>query len=154
MVDWSDSLFKRAYKRYSLGDSRSAYEWFLRGANSGNSDCMIWVGFLIGDGVIADEHHQNEIWWYKRAWSKGNLLAPNNLAVVYKSLRNFGKAQYWYQVAIATGDGDAKVELAKLYIAYNTKFDVSLGLLKSALDDKYITEQSIEDARALLDRYS
>ena len=154
MSRWTESFFKKAYEFYRKGMLERSFEWFLRGANAGDASCMIWVGILYGDGVKEDNQNNNEILWYKCAWKKGDLAAPNNIAIVYKNQKRHSIAERWFKVAIQAGDGDANLELAKMLIRIGRNRNEIHKYLTATIHSKYVTENSVEESQRLLDKYA
>ena len=154
MSRWTDSIFNKAYRFYEKGLPEKAFEWFLKGAKAGDTSCMIWVGLLYGDGVKADARNQKEIAWYKRAWKKGASTALLNLAIVYRNQKRFSKAERCFKTAIQDGDGDANLELAKMYISIGRPKKEIENYLAATIDSDYVTEYSIEEAHGLLGKYA
>lgn len=146
-----DEIFDEAYALYEKGMLEEAFNLFLRGAESGNTSCMIWVGVLYGDGVRKDTQNKEEISWYQRAWNKGELSAANNLAIVYKNQKHYTEAEHWFTKAIQAGDGDANLELAKMLITIGREAKEICGYLTATIESNYATEASIEEAQTLLE---
>ncbi|MGI0118261.1 tetratricopeptide repeat protein [Zooshikella sp. RANM57] len=152
MSHWTELIFSKAYKYYHVGRVADSFNWFVKGALAGNTSCMIWVGVLYGDGIKPDFRNQKEIKWYKKAWKKGELSSANNLAIVYKNQRKYGLAEKWFKLAIAKGDGDANLELAKLYIHLKADKGIIIQYLNETIESDYVTEASAEEASSLMDK--
>lgn len=151
MLHSTDGIFDKAYAFYEKGMLEEAFNSFLRGAESGDTSCMIWVGVLYGDGVKGDVQNKEEISWYERAWKKGELSAANNLAIVYKDKKHYSEAEYCFKKAIRSGDGDANLELAKMLIAIGRKNKEIHSYFTATIESNYVTEASIEEAQTLLE---
>jgi TPR repeat protein len=142
--------FDKAYQFYEKGMPEEAFSWFLKGAEAGDTSCMIWVGVLYGDGVKEDTKNKKEISWYERAWNNGELSAANNLAIVYKNKKHYSEAEHWFKEAICAGDGDANLELAKMLISLGREYKEVRSYLTATIESIYVTEGSIEEAQTLL----
>ncbi|MBN0986688.1 tetratricopeptide repeat protein [Amphritea pacifica] len=151
MFHSTDGIFDKAYAFYEKGMLEEAFDYFLRGAESGDTSCMIWVGVLYGDGVKEDAQNKEEISWYERAWKKGELSAANNLAIVYKNQKNYSDAECWFKKAIRGGDGDANLELAKMLIDVGRENKEIRSYLTATIESNYVTEASIDEAQTLLE---
>ena len=149
-----DSAFSIAYGYYESGDIDNAFINFQIGAGEGDTSCMVWLGILYGDGFKEDIGNKNEIFWYKKAWVKGDSAAPNNLAIVYKNQSKYIEAENWFKIAIENGDGDANLELAKLYISLGKESLLISKYLTNTINSSYVAEQSIEEARVLITEYT
>jgi TPR repeat protein len=150
MDQLTDGIFNKAYAFFEKGMQEEAFNWFLKGAESGDTSCMIWVGVLYGDGVKKDTQNKEEILWYEKAWNKGELSAANNLAIVYKNQSHYSEAEHWFKEAIRGGDGDANLEFAKMLIALGRENKEVCSYLTATIESNHVTEASIDEARTLL----
>lgn len=107
---------------------------------------MLNLGVMYGDRKDKKE----EIFWYKKAWSKGYLSAASNTAIAYKELKQYKKAEKWFALAINSGDGDANLELAKMYIRLGIKQLEIPRLLQETISSSCVTLASVEEAHWLL----
>ena len=144
----------RAYRLHETGQIEKAFEWLKKGAEAGNTSCMIWLGVLYGDGIGSDPHNKKEIFWYKKAWRKNDSSAPNNLAIVYKNQHKYDLAEKWFKIAIESGDGDANLELAKLYLIMRCPAELIKKYLRATINSRYVTGHSIEEAEKILNEYA
>jgi TPR repeat protein len=91
--------------------------------------------------------------WYKFALRQGNICAPNNIATIYRDSGNERRAMFWFRRAIASGDGDALVEVGRrLYkgIGVRCNVDQAVRHLRKAIASKNITQAGREEARELI----
>lgn len=123
MSDFTETIFIKASKYWDQGCDLKAFECFLEGAEAGNPGCMLNVGVMYGDGVVPDIENRHELFWYKKAWGEGETSSATNIAIVYKNQKQFKQAETWFQLAIDSGDGDANLELAKMYLSRNLNHD-------------------------------
>lgn len=151
MSHWTDGIFIKANALYEKGMHEKAFDWFLKGANAGNSSCMVWLGVLYGEGVKEDARNQKELTWYKRAWKRGDLIAPNNIAIVYKNQKRYLQAERWFKTAIQSGNGDANLELAKMLITIRRDNNEICKYLRATIESSHVSEYSVEEAQRLLD---
>jgi TPR repeat protein len=102
--------------------------------------------------VTAPLYNKKEIYWYKLALNRGETSAASNIGIAYKEISQFKKSRFWLLKAIASGDGDANLELAKLYMQFGRNVQDIKDLLVSTISSRYVTEASIEEAKELLER--
>lgn len=109
------------YMKADLLDERKRYAEALpllvKGAEGGNTSCQILLGNYLSDGrrgVPVDP--ARAVYWYKRAYKKGDVCSPNNLGMHYRSLGDVDEAYRWFELAVESGDNDAHLALAKIWL--------------------------------------
>lgn len=135
---------------------RKTVEKMKRDAEQGKDTSLLNLGYFydVGLGVAADK--EQAMFWYLKALESGNTAALVNIAILYREKGDFASAKEWFDKATASGDGDAYLQLAKLYL------DGSLldgngearRNLERVLEAEHVTEDSVEEAQALLDEMS
>ena len=150
MSEWIQSLFVRANRLLENGNQQEAFRLFRGGAEAGDSGCMLNLGVLYGDGVSGAPDHERELFWYKKSLARGETSAISNIAISYKEQRRYRKAEAWFNKAIAAGDGDANLELAKLLLSRGTPRHRVVPLLEAAVSSPDVTVASVEEAQGLL----
>ena len=55
------------------------------------------------------------MYWYRRAVRQGQAAAANNIGTIYRDEGRLRLAIRWFAKAADLGDGDALLEMAKLY---------------------------------------
>ena len=80
--------------------------------------------------------------------------AASNIGTVYRDERNLKKAVEWFKRAVKLVDGDANLEIAKIYLNDMNDRKKAVHYLKQALKAKRfdLTEGSREEAHCLLKR--
>ena len=145
--------FDRAAQAWEDEKFEEAYRWFLQGAEAGNRDCFLNLGYCfdVGRGTVADK--KKAMLWYRRAYANGEGAAANSIAILYRE-HGFRKLEFhWFQLAARRGDGDAFVDLAKLYsTGTGARQSVSRAkrCLKLALRSQSICPSSLETAEDML----
>lgn len=130
-------------------DARAALRWYRQSAIAGNSAGQMHFGVCLcaGRGVRRDK--AEALRWFKRALRQGDPSAPGNIASVYKDRGNHRRAMFWYQRAIACGDGDALVEVGRGYytgIGVRRNPKRAVRCFRKAIISKTITQAGREDA--------
>lgn len=89
---------------------------------------------------------------YKKAYKSGYSCGALNLAIDRRNQGNTRSAVIWFQKAIAMNDGDACIELAKIYKTRKGGQKAAANLLTRALrlTRDNISEAAMEEAKSLL----
>lgn len=149
-TEWNNAFFIKASRFWEKGFDEQAFRWFLHGAKAGNTACMLNLGVMYGDRRPINKYKKQELFWYKKAWKKGELSAASNIAIAYIELKQLKKAEKWFTIAIRSGDRDANLELAKMYIKFSIKLRDIPRLLEETISSNHVTQGSVEEAQCLL----
>ncbi len=146
-----DLLFRRAYEQEEKGNLRTAYQLYLAAAKAGDSRCQISVGNCYCDGIGIKPNRALAFYWYRRAYRQGERCAASNIGIVYRDEKKFTLALRWFERAVELKDGDANLQIAKIYLQRNEPAKAVRYLkqvLMASLQD--VTEGSTEEAERLL----
>lgn len=146
-------LYQRGDEAWSKGDLPSAFRYFLAAAKMGMTSAFRTVGHFYdsGEGVKADP--DEALYWYKMAARNGEWDAANNIGCI---LRDRGKqtgAIAWFKRAVKLGDGNANLNIAKIYLKSNRDMRKAIAFLTRASKSPWATEDAKEEARLLLKRF-
>lgn len=146
--------YEDAMVAYDRGHLNKAFKLFLAGAESGDVDSMAMVAVMYGagEGVRIDLHRS--IAWDQKAIAAGSELAFLNIAITYRCMGDLVSAKQWLERALAAGDGEAALQLAKLYMVSEREADTVKRYLGIAIDSKNSLEDTRQEAQALLARYA
>ena len=144
-----DTLFQRADRQYEAGYFRSAFRLFLAAAKAGDPSCQINLGNLYASGIGVKPNRAKALYWYRRAYRRGFGSAATNMAIVFRRGGNLKQALAWMERAAKLQDGDANLEIAKIYLARNDQPKAG-HYLKETRRAEYVTEASEEEAEELL----
>lgn len=150
-----NALEARAQDAWERNDNASAFQLFGRAAKGGLDNCMLNLGYFYDEGLGTKQDKEKAMYWYKRAYRKGNAAAASNIAILYRERSDFGIAIRWFKKAVELGDGDAAVELAMIYMSGR---EVRRSKAKSerwaneALSSKLITDDGRERAAIILEQ--
>lgn len=150
-----ESIEVEAHNAWESGDQKRAFALFKEGAAFGLVGCMLDLGYFYDEGLGARKNKVEAMYWYKRAYRKGSAAAASNIALLYKEQGRYHLAFQWFYRATLLGDGDAEVDLAKLYMqgkGVRRSLILARGCLLTALSSKYITESGREEATELICR--
>lgn len=147
-----DDLFSQADDLSDQGRHAEAFEIFLRLASDGDKYAMSRLAIIYGDGLGTKKDTNESIKWDLRAIDSGDITSMSNLALTFCQQRKFAEARNWFEKAVAAGDGDAALELAKLLQVSLLERDNVRILLKTAIESNFVTQASVDEAMALLDQ--
>jgi TPR repeat protein len=148
-----DLLFRRAYEKEEEGSLRSAFRLYLAGAKAGDSRCQISVGNCYSDGIGIKPNRALAVYWYRRAYRHGERCAAHNIGIVYRDELKFALALRWFERAVALSDGDANLQIAKIYLQRDDlpkAVHYLEQVLNATVED--VTEASKDKAKSLLKR--
>jgi TPR repeat protein len=152
MID--STLFDQADGAYQGGDLEAAFRLFLKAAEDGDASAMSRLALMYGDGEGVDYDLAKSIYWDKKAIAAGNLSSLSNLAITYRTLGDIRKARHYFDEAIQSGDGDAALELAKLYMVSDKEKQKQkqkvMELLRIVLNSKSVCISSVEEAKEII----
>jgi TPR repeat protein len=149
----ADILFRQGDDAERAERFDLALQCFERGAALGDADCFDRLGMMydVGRGVAIDKSFAMRC--YQRAWRRGSQVAANNIAILYREVGDQRAMFRWFKRAAEPGDGDAHVELAKCYMdgsGVRKSLPNALRQLNAAVNNSRISDDSLEEARALL----
>lgn len=150
----NDDLFERASTEYEGGDFKKAFSLFLNAAEGGSVDAMERLASMYGAGEGTGLDFEKSIYWDKKAVDNGSILSLLNLGITYRSVGDIRLSKSWFEKALAAGDGEAALQLAKLYMVSEKEAGIVVGLLNAAIDSKTLCDASLEEASKFLTEYS
>lgn len=142
--------FELADAAYEGGDYSRSFELFLELAEDGDLDSMTRLAIMYFDGVGVRKNYRKSMLWDKRAAAKGSCVAMFNLAITYRARSEYVKAVYWLKKSLKYGNGDAALELAKIYMVTPKERDVSKRYLLKVISHSSVCESSVVEAERLL----
>jgi TPR repeat protein len=146
----SKSRFDEGLLAYEKGHFREAFEIFETGAESGDIDCMTYLGvmYTCGEGVACS--YDKAVEWLRKAVQAGSTSAMLNLGTTYRIKGELRQAKRWFEEALNLGDAEAAFELARLYLVSDLETETVRKYLKIVLTEKNVCESSKEKAESLL----
>ncbi len=146
----SEELFIRAAKQEEKGKFRSAFQLYLAAAKSGDTSCQVYVGNFYDDGTGVRRNRTAALYWYKRAYRRGDACAASNIGVMWRNENNLKRAVQWFKKSVRLGNEEAHLEIAKYYLGDEPNLAKAIRHLKSVLQSNRVTEAGLEEATALL----
>jgi TPR repeat protein len=149
--------YQTAEKEWSAGHLKRAFQLFLAAAKGGYVPAFNLVAHFYerGKGVRAND--QLALHWYELAyrstssWSRGAMgISATNIGCIWRDRNRPSVAIKWFKRAIELGDGDANLNVAKIYLRDAKNKAKALRYLHDTIRAPYVTDGSIEEARRLL----
>lgn len=143
-----------AHHAWEQKDHPRAFALFSTCANLGAVGCMLNLGYFYDEGIGTRADKAQAMRWYKRAYRRGSSAAASNIAILYREQRRNRECFQWFVRSAQLGDGDAEVDVAKLYlqgVGVRRSPTLAKEALARALASQRITEAGREEAAALLD---
>jgi uncharacterized protein len=149
----TDLMFQRADEHWESGNTKSAFRLFLACAKAGDPSCQLNLGNFYSEGIGVRPNRELALYWYRRAYRQGHRSAASNIGLIYRDEDRLNQALAWFERAVKLRDGDANLEIAKIYLQRNDRTKAirylkQIGRAKS----EDVTEASREEAAKLLAR--
>lgn len=109
----------RADQEWGRGRLRRAFQLMLAAAKMREAGAQVNVGYMYDNGIGTRRNRQAALYWYKRAYRRGEGTAAHNIGTVWRDYGSFPRALYWFERALKLNggdDGEASFEIAKLYL--------------------------------------
>jgi uncharacterized protein len=149
-----DRLFQRANAEEEAGNLKSAFRLYLAAAKRGDSGCQVNLGNFYCDGIGVKRNRKRALYWYRRALRKGESCAASNIAVLYRDEQKIELALSWFERAVALGEPEANLEIAKIHLkrGHKTKAVQCLKRVRKAKPGVDVTVDGWEEAKRMLKR--
>jgi hypothetical protein len=146
----TDDLFIRADKLEDSGNFKAAFRLFLAAAKAGDSGCQLNVGNYYCDGKGIRRNLSRGLYWYQRAYRRGDASAASNIGMTRRNEGKPKKALSWFRRAVKMGDAEANLEIAKYYIENEKSSRKAIPYLERVCRSNRVTEAGAEEAAKLL----
>lgn len=157
-IGWeAQQLFILGDKEWDRGRVKVAFRLMLKAANMGDLGAQLNVGYMYDTGSGVKRDLKKALYWYKRAYRRGDSCAASNIGTIWRDRMSFDRALYWFNRAIALSggdDGNATLEIAKLYLFQRQDKVAAKSYLRAVLKSYYVTEDGKDEARTLLKQLS
>ena len=144
-------LWNRAEREDDRGRFISAFRLYQKAAKAGSLDVHVNLGYCYDIGRGVQRNRKRAMYWYKRAYRRGDYSAASNIGTIYRDEGRTARALYWFRRAVALGLEDANLEIAKLYLKQGASKPAA-AYLKKVLRAHNVCEASQDEARELLKR--
>jgi TPR repeat protein len=145
----ANELYRRGDQAWSKGDLRPAFRLFLAAARAGMETAFSTVGNFYHNGIGVKANPDAALYWYRLAYRSGARSVANNLGCILRDRKKFGQALEWFRRAVQQKDGDANLNIARIYL-HKGDLVKTRSYLDKTRRSPWATEQSKEEARSLL----
>jgi TPR repeat protein len=142
--------FFSADRLYDEARYEEAFKMFRTLAEKGDVSSMTRLALMYYSGVGTSKNIEECVKWDLRAAEHEDTVAYLNLGITYKDLGDMQTSIDWFNKALNQGDGEAALELAKIYLANDV--DKAKSYLNIALQTGNLTEDSQEEITSLLNQ--
>jgi uncharacterized protein len=146
----ASALFVRADKEDGLGRKRSAFRLMLAAAKLGDSGAQVNVGNYYDDGKGVQRNRSAALYWYKRAYRRGESCAAHNIGVLWRSEGNLRRALYWFFRSVKLGNDESNLDIGKHFLRNEKNPRKAIPYFERVTPQKCITEDGVEEAAQLL----
>jgi TPR repeat protein len=151
------ALYKRAEQCWTEGRLPNAFKLFLAAAKVGFVPAYRTLASFYDQGTGVKSNRRAALYWYMRAYRqhdtwyrRGDSTSANNIGCIWRDRRKSQTAIMWFKRAVRLGDGDANLNIAKIYLGSNRDRQKAVRYLQRTINAKYATDGSIEEASKLL----
>ncbi|MBZ5523621.1 MAG: sel1 repeat family protein [Acidobacteriia bacterium] len=148
----ASDLFLRASKQWDRGELRSAFRLFMAAAKAGDRGAQVNVGYFYDRGVGVRKNRSEALYWYKRAYRRGDAGAANNIGTIWRDEKNARRALFWFQQAVSLGDDGSNLEIARHYLRIEHNPSKARDYLEKVCASNRVSEMEAEEAKRLLRR--
>ena len=147
-----EHLFLQAERFEEQGYLKRAFLFLLKAARMGHSSSQIQLGNFYSSGSGVRKSLKSAAYWYKQAYKGGVNTGALNLAVHKRDAGDTRGAIRWFIKAVAMNDGDACIQLAKMYMVRRGGNQKAVDLLTrtQTMNRTDISDESKEEAAELL----
>ena len=145
----ANELYQRGDQAWSKGHLRPAFRLFLAAARAGMGAAFSTVGNFYHNGIGVRADPDAALDWYRLAYRSGDRSVANNIGCILRDRKKLGQAIGWFRRAVQQNDGDANLNIAKIYL-HKGDLVRTRSYLDKARRSPWATEQSKEEARSLL----
>jgi TPR repeat protein len=146
----ANDLMLQAHEHWDKGKLRSAFRLFHTAAEAGNVYAQTSVGYFYDTGIGTRPDRSEALYWYKRAYRRGDCCAANNIGTIWRDAKNDKRALAWFQKAVRLGDDGSNIEIAKIYLRNEDDPKTAIGFLNKVCKSQNVCENDVEEASALL----
>ena len=146
----SDDFFLKADSQYELGNFDAAFRLFLKAAEQGSSSAMSRIACMYGNGEGIGQDYGKSLEWDLKAVKFGEDSSMLNLAITYRMVGDIKKAKHWFEKSLASGNGEAALALAKLFMVSDKEEENIKYYLSIAVKHTNLSDQSRNESHAFL----
>jgi TPR repeat protein len=132
------------------GELRTAFRLFLAAAKARDRASQVRVGHCYDTGSGTRPNRAAALYWYKRAYRRGDASAANNIGTIWRDQQKWRRARSWFQRSVKLGNEDANLRIAESYLQSQQDTSKAISYLKKVCQSNCVTEASAAEAERLL----
>ena len=90
------------------------------------------------------------MYWYKRAYRRGDACAAHNIGVLWRNEGKPNRALRWFEKAVRLGYDEANLEIAKHLMEEGPDLKKAIDRLQRVRASVRVSEAGVEEAEKLL----
>jgi TPR repeat protein len=146
----AEMLWLRAEQREEEGKVRVAFRLMLAAAKLGSIAAQLNVGNYYDDGLGVRRNRAAALYWYKRAYRRGDSSAAHNIGVLWRNEGNHGRSLYWFSRAVKMGDEESNLDIGKHFLRNENNPKRAIPYFKRVKPTGWVSEVAAEEAKRLL----
>lgn len=146
----ADDLFIRACKQEERGNLRSAFRLMLSAAKLGDTGAQVNVGNYYDDKKVVKRNRDAALYWYRRAYRRGDSSAANNIGILWRNEGKFKRALHRFTRAVKLGNDEANIEIGKHYLHNEKNPRKAIPHFKHVTESDWVSQGGVEGAAKLL----
>lgn len=145
-----ESLWLLAEKREEEGKMHDAFRLMLAAAKLGNVSAQVNVGNYYDDGQGVRRNRSAALYWFKRAYRRGDSTAAHNIGVVWRNAGNMKRSIFWFSRAVNLGDPESNLDLGKHFLYNEKNSQKAIVYFQRVKPKGWVSEAGLEEAKRLL----
>lgn len=146
----NDRRFDSADRYWDHGETGRAFRLFLAGAKDGDTSCQHNLGYFYDMGVGVRQNKAKALYWYRRAYRKGNGGSAQCIGTLYRERGNLPAALRWFRRAVEMGHDGAHLESARVHLSKETSAERAIPHLEAVIASDKVCAADVEAAKKLL----
>jgi TPR repeat protein len=115
----AEAMAKKGKEAYDAESYDAAMRWFRKAADVGNTEAMMGMSWIYGNGRGVPQDDAEALRWRKMSAEHGNAVAMWVVGVNYEEGKvvpqDYAEAMRWYKKSADLGDADAMERIGSLY---------------------------------------
>jgi predicted RNase H-like HicB family nuclease len=143
-------MFSQADKNWEKSKLQSAFRLFLAAAKAGDRAAQTNIGYFYDMGIGTRRNRVSALYWYRRAYRRGDASAANNIATIWRDKHKPQRALAWYRRAVRLGNDSSNLDIAKHYLQNESNLRKAIGYLAKVCQSDRVSQAEEEEAIRLL----
>jgi TPR repeat protein len=133
-------------KQEERGEMRPAFRLMLAAAKLGDVSAQVNVGNYYDDGQGVRRNRTAALYWYKRAYKRGDSGAARNIGVIWRNAGNHQRSLYWFSRAVKMGNEESNIDIGKHFLRNEKNPRKAIVYLNRVRRTGWVSEAAVEEA--------